>query len=249
MTTLRHNRIAVDQTSGAVQRRAVRPTAIGSVQAAALAKREANAGASRRAGPGATTEKGMKFTGKTLKAAQDWGKDTARAVQAFSTASQAKRAADSLEGTEYEDPQVTAKVASFYAFAIAMLAKCLASGKGLLAAVQAEQAADEHGDIDTSGKVVAHETNTGEAPRSAAELRAEVGDAGRSVVLDHLAAVSIGDPGTYTNPYVVDGLKVERARQHASEIVTALNPERVRQGLDDEVLTDFSQLSFMRRVH
>lgn len=243
MSTSHHRFRTVDQTSGAVQRQA-KPSTVGNAQRGAEALRASNVGSSRRAGPGTTQVQGLKFTGKTAKVAADWAKDALRVAQMIPDAVRAKKAADALEGTGFEDPEVIKRVRAFLECLGAAIQSLVGRAEELLV-----QAADEQGDIDTSGKVVAHETNTGEAPRSAAELRAEVGDAGRSVVLDHLAAVSIGDPGTYTNPYVVDGLKIERARQHASEIVTALNPERVRQGLDDEVLRDFSQLSFMRPAH
>jgi hypothetical protein len=89
-----------------------------------------------------TTEKGMKFSGKTVQAVLDWVKDAANAVGAFAAASTAKVAADAFEGSEHEDPEVSKAVANFYAASIAMLQKCLASGKGLVDMVQAEQSTD-----------------------------------------------------------------------------------------------------------
>jgi hypothetical protein len=39
---------------------------------------------------------------------------------------------------------------------------------------------------------------------------------------------------------------LERARDRAIELACATNPARVLAGLDDEVLTDYSQLNFER---
>jgi hypothetical protein len=239
----------VDQTSGAVQRQAVKPSTIGSAQRGAEATRAANAGSSRRAGPGNSTAPGaFKMPGK--------GVD----IKAFMNAADMKVLADAAAAKDVHDKVMAARDSGLevpetlidqceYALGVACQAIALIMARidGILAQSQAEpeQSTDDAGQPN-EGVV---ETNTGEVPRengSAGALDAAAMDEGQRAVLDHMGKVSAAEPGTFQNPHVLDAARMEATRKRANAIVAARNPERVRFGMDDEPLTDYSQLSFMK---
>ncbi|WP_031359292.1 hypothetical protein [Caballeronia sordidicola] len=183
-----------------------------------------------------STEKGMKYTGKHAGEVAAFMGDAKRvcsdlvfAADAHSKITKAKDA-----GLEF-DPSIVELAEQVLCNAMIAATAILNSGTSLLASVNQDIAA---GQPDEEGVV---ETGTGEVPREYGAM-----DAGRSVVLDHIAAVS-GEPGSETRrPHVMDGLRVEALRQHAGRVLGAINPARVLAGMDDEPLTDYSQLSFMR---
>jgi hypothetical protein len=242
----RHLQRTTDQTSGAVQRQAVKPSTVGSAQRGAEATRAANAGSSRRVGPGATTEKGERLTGKALKSAiGDWVK-SARA-----TSDALNQSLKTLEAANDAGNEVVAAICE--QACQMLLERCqelVLNAKDLAEIVQGEQSTDNAGQPDAEGVV---ETNTGEVPResgSAGALDSAAMDAGATVVMDHVGNVSAAEPGTFQNPYVVDAARIEGSRKKAGEILGALNPERVRAGLPDEVLTDMNdpRLSWNQRA-
>ena len=205
MTTL--FKTATDQTIGKTQSQAVKPSTIGSAQRGAEAKRAANAGSSRRAGPGSTSD-GERFTGKALKSAVgDW----------LNRAKAANKALDEgLKALDVANNAGNEAIADFCQQICQMLLDNLIEiayrGQDLAEMVDAEAET-------TEGEQSTDETGTGEIPHSGAvagALDAAAMDAGRAGVLDHFAAV--GEPGTPTNPYVMDGLKLERARDRAIEL-------------------------------
>ncbi len=181
-TILKNRLITTDQTVGL---RTVQPSTVGSAQRGAEANRTANAGSSRRAGPGESKATGtFKVTGKLKGAVGDWlksAKASSRSLDANLTALKAANDAGDDETAAMLGEVIQALVDRFKEKLFPQVQDLAAQVQAEAETVQGEQSADEAGDIDTAGRVVAHETGTGESPRSAAQLRAEVGMDGMTV--------------------------------------------------------------------
>lgn len=254
MSTLQQNRvIATDQTSGAVQRQAVKPSTIGGAQRGAEATRAANSGSSRRAGPGATIAKGEKFTGKQARTVvADWTRSVRSTLDAMEASSKALKAAkdaglgdDVIAAIEEAGQMLLERLMQLGMSAddmAALASQVVQAQQEHFASTQSTQSTDETPHQPDAEGVV--ESNTGELPREGMDSAAS------TVVMDHLGKVSPAEPGTFQNPYVVDAARIESSKKKAGAILGALNPERVRAGLPDEVLTDMNdpRLSWNQRA-
>jgi hypothetical protein len=179
-----------------------------------------------------TNEPGAKYTGKALKGAvADWLKSARAASKGLDEGLKALKIAKDAGNADF-----AALCEQACQLFLERLLDLALTGKDLAEQVQAEPAAD--GEHETPGATGA----TGEiAPANAT---AGALDSGSRAVLDHV--MSIGEIGTPGNPYILDAARMEATRKRANAIHGAINPTRVLFGMDDDVLTDYSQLSFMR---
>jgi len=235
MNTLRRNRvIAVDQTSGAVQRQATKPSTGGSAQRGAEATRATNAGSSRRAGPGATKESGARYTGKELKAAVvDWFRSAKAASDSLGAAANGLEIANNTG-----DDSSAALYEQMGQIMMERLRELVTAGVELLEQLQAGMGATPQAEATTD------ETATGEIPHSGAvagALDAAVTDAGRSAVLDHLATVTVENVATVDAATRMQASEAEwkkSAIKLALENGDELEAHRIRFGLDRPIDDD-----------
>jgi hypothetical protein len=244
MTTILKNRLITTDVSNpsTTAVRSIAPSTVGIQNNARHIPREQRAAKS-------TTEKGERFTGKQLKAAaRDCANSILAATDALNVATNgmnvAKAAGNDSDAELYEEMGrvIMGRLVELAEIGLELQEQVNAEKE---ATPQAEATTDETGLSEFHGKAAgAPEDDCPANQANRTGMDAAAMDAGRAGVLDHLAAV--GEPGTPTNPYVMDGLKLERARDRAIELACATNPARVLAGLDDEVLTDYSQLNFER---